>query len=87
MLVSPLDASVFVSAGEVLSTYMEKVQRANLYPWADDNTADYVSYYASAAPAVDVLANHVPRLLKILHNPPVDLPITLPSGKPKIYVI
>lgn len=80
MLVSPIDGSVFVSAGSVLSTYMEKVQRVNLYPWADDSAPEFVSYYASAGPAVDVLSHHVPRLLKILHDPPSEPAIALPSG-------
>ena len=84
MLVSPIDSSVFASAASVLSTYMEKVQRVNLYPWADDSAPEFVSYYASAAPAVQVLSHHVPRLLKILHDPPTEPPITLPSGLPTI---
>lgn len=79
MLVSPIDSSVFVSCGSVLSTYMEKVQRANLYPW-DDSVPEFVSYYASAGPAVDVLSHHVPRLLKILHDPPSEPAILLSSG-------
>ena len=81
MVVSPIDPSVFASAASVLSTYMEKVQRVNLYPWADEAAPEFVCYYASAQPAVEVISNHVQRLLNILHTPPQEPAVRLPSGK------
>ena len=81
MVVSPIDSSVFASAATVLSTFMEPVQKLNLYPWEGESANDTVSYYPSANATVDVLANHVERLHSILQNPPEQQSLALPFGK------
>ena len=80
MVISPIDSSVFAAAATVLSTFLEPVQKLNLYPWEGESLNDQVSYYPSAASTVDVLANHVPRLHSILQNPPDQEPLRLPFG-------
>ena len=84
MVISPIDSSVFAAAATVLSTFLEPVQKLNLYPWEGESLNDQVSYYPSAASTVDVLANHVPRLHSILQNPPDQEPLRLPFGNIKI---
>ena len=40
MIVSPINSSIFASAATVLSTFLDPVQKINLYPWEGENVND-----------------------------------------------
>jgi len=79
MLVEPINSAIVASTGSILSTYLEKVQRITPFAaWIDDPGQETDSFYPSAAPCVDTLANHVPRLRNILRSPPPEPSVSLP---------
>ena len=82
MLVEPINSAIVASTGSILSTYLEKVQRITPFAaWIDDPGQETDSFYPSATPCVDTLANHVPRLRNILRSPPREPSVSLPHCK------